>query len=74
MATPNFEGLRQVAQYNVGDKAYLSTNGTWTVTARYWSPGKQCIVYDLVYDYNGVELPRVEEHRLSRQNKGVGAR
>ena len=71
MSKPNIEGLKKVALYEVGDKAYLTTSGAWTVTARYWSRSKQCIVYDLVYDYNGVLSHRVEEDRMRRTSKGV---
>lgn len=70
MEKPSVEELRRVALFDVGDKAYLTTSGAWTVTARYWSASKG-IVYDLRYDYNGVKLERIEEREMTRTAKGV---
>lgn len=65
---PNIEGLKRVAVFDVGDYCYTRSGGQpWRVTARYWSDRQQSIVYDLVYEYNGVTLRRMPEHELSRE-------
>jgi hypothetical protein len=66
MEQPNIEGLLRVAVFQIGDMVYtLRGAKPWRVTARYWSPRQQCIVYDLLFEYNGTELPRMPEHELS---------
>ena len=68
MPKPNIEGLLRVAAFAVDDLVYTRSGGKpWRITGRYWSPRQQSIVYDLVYEYNGVVLERVPERELSRQ-------
>jgi hypothetical protein len=70
MPTPNIEGLLRVALFNVGDMVYAGSGPKpWRVTGRYWSTRQQSIVYDLLYEYNGVVLSRVLERDLSLTEK-----
>lgn len=66
MEQPNLEGLRSVAVFQVDDLVYTRSGAKpWRITARYWSPRQQSIVYDLLFEYNGVTLRRVPEGELS---------
>ncbi len=68
MPKPNIEGLLRVAAFAVDDLVVTRSGGQpWRITGRYWSPRQQSIVYDLVYEYNGVTLQRVPACELSRQ-------
>lgn len=59
------EELERAARFRVGDTCYTTKSGPWRITARYWSRKRQCIVYDLKYVYNGVELDRMPEAELT---------
>lgn len=65
MDTPSIPHLQRISQFEVGDDVYLHGFTIWRVSARYWSPREQCIVYDLLFVRNGVESLRVREDRLS---------
>lgn len=62
---PDLAQLAATAAFRVGDRCFTPSSGPWKVVARYWRARQQCIVYDLVFEYNGVELPRVPERDLS---------
>lgn len=65
MDTPSIPHLQHIAKFEVGDNVYLHGHTIWRVSARYWSPREQCIVYDLLFVRNGVESHRVREDRLA---------
>jgi hypothetical protein len=70
MAEPHIEGLLRVAAFEVDDLVYTRSGAKpWRITGRYWSPRQQSIVYDLLFEYNGVVLQRVPERDLSREEK-----
>ena len=43
-----------------------TNNAKWLITARYWSPRQACIVYELVYERNGVVSCRRAESELRK--------
>lgn len=70
MEKPNIEGLLRVAAFEVGDLVYTRSGAKpWRITGRCWSPRQQSIVYDLLFEYNGVTLLRKPEHELSREER-----
>jgi hypothetical protein len=64
MEDPSPEELRTQAKFKVGDIVFLDTGGPWKVSGRYWSASRKSIVYDLVFEYSGVTIKRIEEVRL----------
>lgn len=70
----DLEALKRSALFKVGDTVWTRSSGPWTVRARYWSPRKGTIVYDLVYE-NGTVLERMSEVALfsTRQFLGYAA-
>jgi hypothetical protein len=64
MEQPSADELRAQAKYKVADYVWTVNGGPWKVIGRYWSASKGCIVYDLLYERNGVKLTRWEEHLI----------
>jgi|GEM_PF-6982100 len=67
MQQPNIPQLQHQAHFQVGDRVTIRTNNAkWLITARYWSPRQGCIMYDLVFERNGVVADRMAESELNR--------
>lgn len=53
MDTPTRPELEHRAKFQVGDRVYYINASIWFVVARYWSPTRQCIVYDIRSEETG---------------------
>ena len=64
---PSIPQLQHRARFQVGDRGTMNTNNAkWLVTARYCTPRQACIVYDLLYERNGVVSCRRAESELRK--------
>lgn len=50
---PTMDELRSMAKHSVGDEVCIYGHTKWRVKARYWSRSRRCIMYRLVFEYNG---------------------
>lgn len=64
--------LRASAKFNVGDEVRTRGRTLWRLTAHYLSAKTGKIVYDLLFEYNKVEMQGVSEEGLTASSPRVG--